>query len=652
VNEEIQKPGYATTAADNSIEQEAEKAHARNQPEAKHWIRNEWVLALVSFSLLGTGLLFDYLLTPQWFYGPWRMAWYSLAYIPVGLPVLLKGIRLAFRGELFTEFILMSIATIGAFYIGEFPEGVAVMVFYAIGELIQGAAVNKAKRNIKALLDVRPATATVYRNNSFARVSPSQVNVDETIQVRVGERVPLDGTILSEGSSFNTAALTGESKPSSLGRGDTALAGMINETNVVDLKVTKLFHDSSLARILTLVQNAQGRKAKTELFIRRFAKVYTPIVVFLAVGLTIIPYFFVSQYNFDLWLYRALIFLVISCPCALVVAIPLGYFGGIGAGSRNGILFKGSSYLDTMTRVHTVVMDKTGTLTKGVFSVREVIGIEKELNWLPLVAALERQSTHPIARAITDYAGGNQNGRAEQVEEVKGLGMKGVVEGKQVVAGSAKFLKMQNIAVDARINHIADTIVLVAVDGKYVGYVVIADEIRDDAKHTVAQLHAMKIRTFMLSGDKQSVVDRLAKELNIENAFGDLLPEDKVERLRTIQQGKTGVAFMGDGINDAPVLALSDVGIAMGGLGSDAAIETADVVIQTDQPSKVVTAIRIGKVTNSIVWQNIALSFGVKMIVMALGAWGIASMWGAVFADVGVALLAILNAIRVQRMKF
>lgn len=429
---------------------------------------------------------------------------------------------------------------------------------------------------------------------------------------------------------------------------------MINEDKVADLKVSKLFNDSSLARILTLVQNAQARKAKTELFIRRFAKVYTPIVVFLAVGLTLLPYFFVENYVFNEWLYRALIFLVISCPCALVVAIPLGYFGGIGAGSRNGILFKGSSYLDRMTRVDTVVMDKTGTLTKGVFRVQKVINVGLgEKVWIPLAAAVESQSIHPIAKAVVEYDNSSQKPTVQNLEEIKGHGLKGLVDGKEVLAGNVKLMRKFHIALPNEVEHIVETIVLVAVDGNLAGYLTIADEIKEDAKSAMQQMHSLNIKTVMLSGDKQAVVDNVAKTLNIDQAFGDLLPENKVEKVEEIKRGKKeAVAFVGEGINDAPVLAISDVGIAMGGLGSDAAIETADVVIQTDQPSKIVTAIHIGKATNSIVWQNIALAFGVKIIVLALGAWGLASMWEAVFADVGVALLAILNAVRIQRMTF
>lgn len=644
-----------TNAANHSVEKVAEKAHddPHGEGDNKRWIDNEWLMAIISFILLGVGLILDTWIKPEWFAGATRFIWYAIAYIPVGLPVVWKGIKLIFRGEVFTEFLLMGIATIGAFYIGEYPEGVAVMLFYAVGELFQGAAVNRAKRSIKALLDVRPDTANVLRNGKFTEVDPTQVHVEETIQIKVGERVPLDGTMLSGGSSFNTAALTGESKPTSIEKGETVLAGMINEAKVVELKVTKLFNDSSLARILTLVQNAQGRKAKTELFIRRFAKVYTPIVVFLAIGLTFLPYFFVEHYDFNQWLYRALIFLVISCPCALVVAIPLGYFGGIGAGSRNGILFKGSSYLDRMTRVDTVVMDKTGTLTKGVFKVQKVVSKAfQEQEWLPLVSAIEAQSTHPIAKAVVEYAG-KPGGSVQNLEEIKGHGLKGIVNGHEVLAGNVKLLQKYNVVIDDEVFRVVDTIVVVAVDKKLAGYLVIADEIKEDAKQAIQLMHSQGIKTVMLSGDKQEVVDRVAKELNIDQAYGNLLPENKVEKVEEIKRGKKeSLAFVGDGINDAPVLAISDVGIAMGGLGSDAAIETADVVIQTDQPSKIVTAIKIGKATNAIVWQNIAFAFGVKIIVMALGAWGVASMWEAVFADVGVALLAILNAVRIQRMKF
>lgn len=611
--------------------------------------------AAISFIMLIVGIILDNYLKADFFKGYVRLAWYIVAYIPVGLPVIIDAFKAIAQKEFFTEFFLMSVATIGAFSIGEYPEGVAVMLFYTIGELFQTAAVNRAKRSIKALLDIRPDKAMVKRNNNYIEVDPTQVKVDEIIQIKAGEKVPLDGEMLSHGSAFNTAALTGESAPVEINAGGTVLAGMINQGIVVDLKVTKLFNDSSLARILTLVQDAASRKAKTELFIRKFSKIYTPIVVLLAVGIAGLPYFFVADYVFTQWLYRALIFLVISCPCALVISIPLGYFGGIGAASRNGILFKGSNFLDLMTKVNTVIMDKTGTLTKGVFKVQEIVSYDiPEKEWLPIAATVESKSTHPIAQAVVEKVGEETKQlNVESLEEISGYGLKGIVNGKTVLAGNLKLMKKEGIAVDEKMSSVTDTIVVVAIDNKLVGYITIADEIKEDSDEAIKALHDMKIKTVMLSGDKQAVVDKVAKTLGIDDAFGDLLPEHKVEKVKAVKQDASKVvAFVGDGINDAPVLALSDVGIAMGGLGSDAAIETADVIIQTDQPSKIALAIEIGRATNRIVWQNIGLAFTVKVIVLALGAGGIATMWEAVFADVGVALLAILNAIRLQRINF
>lgn len=616
-----------------------------------------WLPAIASFTLLMLGIAMDNWIkpTPSWFSGGARLVWYIVAYVPVGLPVVIKGIKTAIKGDVFTEFFLMSVATIGAFYIGQYPEGVAVMLFYAVGELFQDAAVNRAKRSIKALLDVRPDSADVLRNGIYVSLPPESVKVDEIIQIKVGERVPLDGEMLSEGSSFNTSALTGESKPSTFTKGETVLAGMINQEKVVELKVTKLFNDSSLARILTLVQDATTRKAKTEQFIRKFARIYTPIVVFLAIGITLIPWFIVDDYVFNTWLYRALIFLVISCPCALVISIPLGYFGGIGAASRKGILFKGSNYLDLMTKINQVVMDKTGTLTKAVFKVQEVESYDiPQDEWLPLAAALEAKSTHPVAKAVVEYANNSFiKIQVDALEEISGHGLKGEVNGKEVLAGNVKLMDMMKVPVNDGLRTIVDTIVIVAIDRKLAGYLTIADEIKEDSKQAVDALHKLNVKTTMLSGDKQAVVDKVAKYLGIDKAYGDLLPEHKVQKVEAIKHDKLNVvAFVGDGINDAPVLALSDVGIAMGGLGSDAAIETADVIIQTDHPSKIATAIQIGKATTKIVWQNIGLAFGVKLIVLILGASGLATMWEAVFADVGVAMLAILNAVRIQRMKF
>ena len=646
-----EKDNSISEPAEHSIEQMVENASSGSTN--RHWVNKEWIVALVSFILLSIGLVLDHWIRPIWFHGSLRFAAYAIAYLPVALPVITKGSRLVFKGEVFTEFTLMTIATAGALYIGEYPEAVAVMLFYAIGELFQGAAVSRAKGSIKSLLDVRPERASVLRKGIFDQVDPSTVRLNEIIQVKVGERVPLDGTLLSEASSFNTSALTGESRPRSIEKGDSVLAGMINESRVAEMKVTRLFDDSSLARILTLVQHAQGRKAKTELLIRRFANVYTPIVVFLAVAITLVPYFFAEVYVFNEWLYRALIFLVISCPCALVVAIPLGYFGGIGAGSRNGILFKGSSFLDRLTRVDTVVFDKTGTLTKGVFKVQEVVSLGLPSNeWLPMLSAVESHSNHSVAKAIVQYAGHSAL-KANEVQEITGHGVLGNVNGREIIAGNRKMIERFNIGVDDHSVGTQGTVVIIAVDRKLSGYITIADELKEDAAFAIDRLHSLGIRTFMLSGDRQTVVDEVARSLKIDEAFGDLLPESKVEMIEGIKKGKEEpIAFVGDGINDAPVIAVSDVGIAMGGLGSDAAIETADIVIQTDQPSRIVTAIRIGKATNRIVWQNIALAFAVKIAVMALGAWGMASMWEAVFADVGVALLAILNAVRIQRMKF
>ena len=622
--------------------------HSHGDSNAPAW--KSYLPAIISFTMLIAGIIADnYNSFPGWV----RLIWYGIAYIPVGIPVAVTGFKLLMKGDIFTEFILMTIATLGAFYIGEYPEGVAVMLFYTVGELFQDAAVNRAKRSIKALLDIRPDTAMVLMNGTYKEVAPTEVKVGDTIQVRAGEKVPLDGEMLSESSAFNTAALTGESKPSTIRKGETALAGMINQEKVIELKVIKLFNDSSLARILTLVQEATTRKAKTEQFIRRFARIYTPIVVFLAIGIALLPYFFVANYVFNDWLYRALIFLVISCPCALVISIPLGYFGGIGAASRKGILFKGSNYLDLMTKVSSVIMDKTGTLTKGVFKVQEVKSFDlPEEEWLPLAAALESKSTHPVAQAIVEYV--KADGIAiEELEEISGHGLKGKVKGKEILAGNVKLLEKMGIPVKEELRGITDTIVAVAVGGKLAGYVTIADEIKEDSKDAINALHSMNIKTIMLSGDKQSVVDKVAKYLGIDQAYGDLLPENKVEKVKLAKKDpKAIIAFVGDGINDAPVLALSDVGIAMGGLGSDAAIETADVIIQTDQPSKIATAIGIGSTTNKIVWQNIGLAFGVKVIVLVLGAGGLATMWEAVFADVGVALLAILNAVRIQKMKY
>ncbi|MEZ7514152.1 heavy metal translocating P-type ATPase [Flavobacterium frigidarium] len=615
-----------------------------------------YVPAIFSFVMLIIGIAMDYFDVA--FFKDWiRIVWYAVAYLPVGFPVIKEGWKSIKNGDFFTEFLLMSIATIGAFAIGEYPEGVAVMLFYAVGELFQSAAVKRAKRSIKALLDVRPNEALVYRNNNYVSVNPEIVAIGEKVQVRVGEKIPLDGILLSEKGSFNTAALTGESKPDTIAKGEKVFAGSINLDGVIEIETTKEFKDSSIARILDMVQNATARKSKTELFIRKFARIYTPIVVFLAIGLTFIPYFFVDDYVFSDWLYRALIFLVISCPCALVISIPLGYFGGLGAASKNGILFKGASFLDEMTKVTTVVMDKTGTVTKGVFKIKNVVvnnGSLSEAEMMKYLMAMEEQSTHPIAKAIMEYKADGEDFQASEVSEIAGKGLKGTVNGKTVLVGNKALMTSNNIEVPSETDNIVESIVMVSIEGKFAGYVIIADELKDDAHEAIAQIRESGIsKIIMLSGDKDSITKQVAKEMGIDTAKGGLLPEDKLNEVEKLMSENDGrVAFIGDGINDAPVLAVSDVGIAMGGLGSDVAIETADVIIQTDQPSKIAKAIKIGRSTRRIVYQNIALAFGVKAVVLVLGAGGLATMWEAVFADVGVALLAILNAVRLQKMKW
>lgn len=611
--------------------------------------------AIISFIILLTGITLDNFISQSWFTGWVRLVWYLIAYVPVGLPVLKEAYESIIKGDVFSEFFLMGIATVGAFAIGEYPEGVAVMLFYSVGEVFQAMAVTKAKGNIKALLDQRPDEVTILENNRPKTIKARDAKTGNIIQLRPGEKLALDGELLSDSASFNTAALTGESKPDTKKKGETVLAGMINLNTVCQVKVTAAYEDSKLSKILELVQNATAQKAPTELFIRKFAKVYTPVVVFLAIGITLLPYFFVADYEFKDWLYRALIFLVISCPCALVISIPLGYFGGIGAGSWNGILFKGSNFLDVLANVQNVVLDKTGTLTEGVFKVQDVqIKPEFDKNEiLKIVNALESKSTHPVATAIHDYAGEIDHSiRVENAEEIPGYGLKAIINGKELLVGNFKLMDKFNIRYEIKPENIVYTLIAIAYDKKFAGYLTIADSIKADALLAIKKLKALNVKTTMLSGDKTSVAKYVADQLGIQKAYGDLLPEDKVNKVKEIKSGRQSVAFVGDGVNDAPVVALSDVGIAMGGLGSDATIETADVVIQDDMPGKIPMAITIGKQTKKIVWQNIILAFGVKAIVLVLGAGGLATMWEAVFADVGVALLAILNAVRIQRMKF
>lgn len=631
-----------------------EHSHQHNHDDHDHSHGSSKLGLIISLVIFFSGLILDFWIKADWFTSNvWlRFGWYFVSYILVAFSVFKEAVELAKKLDFFNEFSLMGIATIGAFAIGEFPEGVAVMLFYTIGEMFQESAVNRARNNIKALLDVRPKEATVFRDGNWKTIAPSDVKIGEKIQIKVGEKIPLDGILLSEKASLNTSALTGESKPSSIQKSEEVLAGMLNLDQVIEIETTKLFENSSIVRILQMVQDASSRKAKTELFIRRFAKIYTPVVFLLALLVTLLPYLFVENYVFKDWLYRGLVFLVISCPCALVISIPLGYFGGIGAASRNGILFKGSNFIDIISNVTTVVMDKTGTLTKGVFKVQDIVpeNISKE-DFLSILSSVESHSTHPIAKAISQFHPASKI--PDSVEEISGKGIKALVDDKNVLAGNTSLLQSFGIPYPKELDKIVETTVVLAIDSIYKGYVTISDEVKDDAELAINNLHKAGVKTMMLSGDKDSLTQNIARKLGIDSAFGGLLPEGKVEKLEALKKNpKEVVAFVGDGINDAPVLALSDVGMAMGGLGSDAAIETADVVIQTDQPSKISTAINIGKATKKVVYQNIALAFGVKIIVLILGAGGLANMWEAVFADVGVALLAILNAVRIQNMKF
>lgn len=641
-------------------------AHTHECAPEKHIEKKESIFAEywkvgLSFILLISGIIMNALELPFFREGYFSLIWYVVAYLPVGLPVMKEAWESMKDKDYFSEFTLMFVATLGAFYIGEYPEGVAVMLFYSVGELFQEKAVDKAKRNIGALLDVRPEEAAVVRDGRVIIENPQNVKVGETIEIKTGGRVPLDGMMLNEVAAFNTAALTGESVPRSIRMGEEVLAGMIVTDKVIRIKVIRPFDKSALARILELVQNASERKAPAELFIRKFARVYTPIVIGLAVLIVLLPFIYsliTPQFffTFNDWLYRALVFLVISCPCALVVSIPLGYFGGIGAASRLGILFKGGNYLDTVTKINTVVFDKTGTLTKGTFEVQSCnceSGVSEE-ELIRMIASVESSSTHPIAKAVVNYAGRRdiELSSVTDSKEYAGLGLEAAVNGIQVLAGNGRLLSKFQIEYPPELLSITDTIVVCAIGNKYAGYLLLSDSLKEDAKIAIQNLKALGIQNIqILSGDKQSIVSNFAEKLGISEAYGDLLPDGKVKHLEELRQHtENQVAFVGDGMNDAPVLALSNVGIAMGGLGSDAAIETADVVIQTDQPSKVAEAIKVGKLTRRIVWQNISLAFGVKLLVLILGAGGLATLWEAVFADVGVALIAIMNAVRIQKM--
>ncbi len=580
---------------------------------------------------------------------------YIIAYLIIGGEVVISAIKNIFKGEVFDEEFLMTVATIGAFAIGEFPEAVAVMLFYQIGEMFQDYAVDKSKKSITELMDIRPDVAYVKRNGKVEKVSPEIVKIEEEIVVKPGERIPLDGEVIEGISMLDTSALTGESVPRSIKVGDKVLSGFINQSGVISIRVEKEFGDSTVSKILDLVENASNKKSKSENFIRKFAKYYTPIVVVGALLLAIIPPFLLHLGSFSEWLYRALTFLVVSCPCALVVSVPLGFFAGIGAASKIGVLVKGSNYLEALANTEIVVFDKTGTLTEGVFEVQEInpVDISKE-ELLKLAAYAENYSNHPISNSLKKaYKQEINQDEIGNAEEISGKGIITIVDGKEVVVGNDKLMEEKNIQYTKC--QMVGTILYVAVNNKFAGSIIIADKIKEDSANAIEQLKKNNIKqVVMLTGDKKEVGESVAKELKLDKVYTELLPDQKVEKVEELIKDKSEkgkLAFVGDGINDAPVLAISDIGIAMGGVGSDAAIEAADIVIMTDEPSKIVGAIKVSKKTMRIVIQNIVFAIGIKVLVLILSALGISTMWEAVFADVGVCVIAVVNSLRALRIK-
>ena len=580
---------------------------------------------------------------------------FIISYLIVGIEVLEEAIENIFKGEVFDENFLMSIATIGAFAIGEFPEAVAVMLFYQIGELFQSYAVDKSRKSIASLMDIRPDYANLKRENEISKVNPEEVKIGETIVVKPGEKIPLDGKIINGESLIDTSALTGESVPRKAKIGDEVLSGCINQNGLLEIKVTKEFGESTVSKILDLVENASSKKSKSENFITKFARYYTPAVVIIAVILAIVPPFIFHNATFTEWLYRALTFLVVSCPCALVISIPLGFFGGIGGASKMGILVKGSNYLEALSQTELVVFDKTGTLTQGIFEVQkiETEGISKE-EMLRLVTHAENYSNHPISQSLKKAYGKEiDKNIISKTEEISGKGIIAKVENNDIIIGNNKLMDEKNIQYK-KCNEIG-TILYVAINNKFEGYIVIADKVKEDAQKAIKILKQNHIKkTVMLTGDKKEIGEKIAEKLNIDEVYTELLPDGKVEKVEELlkQKSEKGkLAFVGDGINDAPVLALSDIGIAMGGLGSDSAIEAADVVIMTDEPSKLINAIKISKKTMRIVKENIIFAIAVKVAVLILSAFGLSTMWEAVFADVGVSVIAIINSLRVLRVK-
>ncbi|WP_330202944.1 heavy metal translocating P-type ATPase [Cyanobacterium sp. Dongsha4] len=574
------------------------------------------------------------------------------AYLLAGWNVLMSAGKNIVKGKFFDENFLMTVATLGAFAIHKLPEAVAVMLFFKIGELFQELAVNRSRKSIKSLLEIRPDYANLQDEDGIKKVNPEQVNIGDFIVVKPGEKIPLDGEILEGDSQVDTSALTGESVPRMVRKGETVLAGMINQTGVLTLKVTKLFAESSITRILDLVENASSKKAPTQKFMSKFAQYYTPIVVFTSLAVALIPPLLIPNASHGEWVYRALVLLVISCPCGLVISIPLGYFGGVGRAAKKGILVKGATYLDSLLQVKTIVFDKTGTLTKGVFQVTNIVpynGFTKE-ELLAFAVGVETYSSHPIAESIRQaYEGEIDDSIIDNYQELAGYGVSAIIDGKRVIAGNDKLLHQENISHDTC--NVTGTVVHLAVDNNYAGYILIADQIKEDATFAISRLKELGIeKTVMLTGDNKVIASEIAKNLGLDSYQAELLPEDKVTALENLiyqSKEKEKVAVVGDGINDAPIIARADVGMAMGGLGSDAAIETADIVIMTDAPSKVPEAIEVARKTHNIVWQNIVFALAVKGLFIVLGTFGVASLWEAVFADVGVALVAIFNATRI-----
>ena len=604
---------------------------------------------IIGAALLATAVLLN--LNNEWL----QIALFIISYIIVGGDVVKRAVKNIARGQVFDENFLMSIATIGAFFIGEYPEGVAVMLFYQVGELFQSYAVGKSRKSIASLMDIRPDYANVKKGDELVKVDPDEVQIGDIIVIKAGEKIPLDGKVIEGSSMIDTSALTGESIPREVEVGSDILSGCININGVITAEVTKEFGESTVSKILDLVENASSKKSNSEQFITKFARYYTPVVVIIAVFLAIIPPLVIDGATFSDWIYRALAFLVVSCPCALVISIPLSFFGGIGGASKKGILVKGSNYLEALAQTEIVVFDKTGTLTKGVFNVQEIHpeGVSKE-ELLELTAYVESYSNHPISLSLKRaYSKEIDNGRISDVEEISGHGVIATVDGKKVMAGNIKLMKMMDIPYFK--GELIGTVVHVAVNNKYIGYIVIADEVKEDSAQAIKELKAANIKqTVMLTGDNKSVGSKVAKELGLDKVYAELLPADKVEKLEELfsQKSKKGkLAFVGDGINDAPVLARADIGIAMGGLGSDAAIEAADIVIMTDEPSKIATAMKISKKTLKIAHQNIVFAIGIKIIVLILSAFGITTMWAAIFADVGVTIIAVLNAFRALNVK-